>query len=308
MKQGGFTLLELIIAIALGLIVIAAASILLITGHKSLLMQQGNSDLQDNANFGLNYIARDIRLSNLNTETAVITDTLPKGGVILSLNNVPIVPDSAWKEEYQTRSSTGLTNVNNVSGGTVGSELKSDVLTIQYLPVQTGGMDCEGTEIDDINQMVIQRYFLRADSNSLGTEPSNLALVCDAGRYKPGEALEGMGTDSQIIMKRVEYFRVLLGVVGVKNDEANKDKFKYLDATSYMAFPAANRPRIVSISLGLLARSPLTVGQDKAVDDSKAFTILDKTVRPKNQNNSPKFIRQVISQNITLRNALGERE
>ena len=63
-KQVGFTLIELMISIALGLIVVAAAILLFLTGQKSVAMQKGMAELQDNANFGLNYITRDIRLAN----------------------------------------------------------------------------------------------------------------------------------------------------------------------------------------------------------------------------------------------------
>jgi type IV pilus assembly protein PilW len=57
-SQEGFTLVELMIALALGLIVVAAATLLFLTGLRSSSMQQGVSDLQDNANFGLNYITQ----------------------------------------------------------------------------------------------------------------------------------------------------------------------------------------------------------------------------------------------------------
>lgn len=55
-KQQGFTLVELIISLALGLMVVAAAILLFLTGQKSVAMQKGVAELQDNANFGLNYI------------------------------------------------------------------------------------------------------------------------------------------------------------------------------------------------------------------------------------------------------------
>ena len=57
-KQIGFTLIELMISLALGLIVVAASILLFLTGQKGVAMQKGVSELQDNANFGLNYITR----------------------------------------------------------------------------------------------------------------------------------------------------------------------------------------------------------------------------------------------------------
>jgi type IV pilus assembly protein PilW len=77
------------IALALGLIVVAAAAMLFLTGVKSSQVQQGMADLQDNANFGLNYITQDVRLANLNTVEAAMNDALLHGGVVLSQSNLP---------------------------------------------------------------------------------------------------------------------------------------------------------------------------------------------------------------------------
>ncbi|MFZ0331211.1 MAG: prepilin-type N-terminal cleavage/methylation domain-containing protein, partial [Acinetobacter bohemicus] len=94
--HAGFTLVELMIALALGLIIVAAAIMLFLTGQKSYVLQSGMSDLQDNANFGLNYIAKDIRLTNLNVVKADIDDETQYGGVVLtsSVNatQIPAVP------------------------------------------------------------------------------------------------------------------------------------------------------------------------------------------------------------------------
>lgn len=83
-KQSGFTLIELMISLTLGLIVVAATILLFLTGQKSVAMQKGVTELQDNANFGLNYITQDIRLTNLNTRSAAINDQTAYGGVVLT--------------------------------------------------------------------------------------------------------------------------------------------------------------------------------------------------------------------------------
>ena len=48
--QAGFTLIELMVSIVLGLLVTAAAVQLFITGQVSLSMQRALADIQDNAN------------------------------------------------------------------------------------------------------------------------------------------------------------------------------------------------------------------------------------------------------------------
>ncbi len=295
MKNKGFTLLELMISITLGLLVVAAASILFITGYKSYLMQQGNADLQDNANFGLNYITHDLRYANLNNEQAVINDSSSIAGIVFGKNNVPVT--AGWDETYKTQTASELTAVTDNSG----NSLKSDMLVIQYKPV-VAGIDCEGSEVEVDGSVVIQRYYLRTDSNADANEPSKLALVCDAGRYTENGALTGLGSSSQMIMKRVEYFRVLLEVSNSSNQT------RYIDIQTYNALPADQKPRVIAITLGVLARSPLSVGANKTITNVDSYKVLDKTVKAKTTTNSANYIRQVITQNVALRNALGDRE
>lgn len=357
-KYSGFTLVELMISLALGLIIVAAAILLFLTGQKSLAMQQGVAELQDNANFGLNYITQDIRLANLNTKDAAINAQTLYGGIVLTSANSSFVTKTTKTEaagvtvetKYpnlpvsiagladnlltQNNGTTtaattgnGWQGVSNVKDSATGTALKSDQLVIQYLPqyriekrgtgasaydVYVAGSDCEGKKLEfrvlpnaaDANglQMVVQRYFLRQDSNKASNESSPLALACDAGYYaKTGSptSITNYGDAGEIIMKRVDYFRVLLGI-------QNGTNYRYVSIADYMAMTAP-RPRIVSVQLGALVRSTQSVGADSAVKADQEFKVLDQTVKA-NALTDPKYIRQVVSQTVALRNALGERQ
>lgn len=321
-KQIGFTLIELMISLALGLIVVAAAILLFLTGQKSVAMQKGVAELQDNANFGLNYITKDIRLTNLNVKSATINDQSPYGGVVLSSSNTETntnvyLPEPAEALDVNLISKGDLSS--NVVDGS-GAAINSDQLVIQYLPQYSlktingveyyvGGFDCTGRALNfkksDGLQMVVQRYFLRIDDNKATSESSPLALACDAGHYSlsntPPEIenykKEGKG---EIIMKRVDHFRVLLGV------QYANDTRRYLSIPSYMALTAP-RPRILSIQLAALVRSTQSMGADATIKADQVFQVLDQKVQLKSSI-EPKYIRQVVSQTIALRNALGERQ
>jgi type IV pilus assembly protein PilW len=205
-------------------------------------------------------------------------------------------------------------------------DLKSDQLVIQYLPqysiddkgTTTGstpeaddeyvaGFDCEGNEIRYLKsnglRMYVQRYFLRADNNKASNEGSPLALACDAGYYPlntPTAPVQNYGGAGEIIMKRVDHLRVLLGV------QYANGTYRYLSVADYMAL-AVPRPRMLSVQLGALVRSTQSVGAEAAVQADQQFQVLDQTVQVKTSTD-PKYIRQVVSQTIALRNALGERE
>ena len=338
-NQKGFTLIELMISLALGLIISAAAILLFLTGQKSLSMQQGTSDLQDNANFGLNYIAKDLRLMNLNSMQAIVNDQTVLGGVVLtsSVNAInigaagtpvnvsnlspTIVGDTAAvKLLSQSAGSTSWSGVSNVQVS--GTDQKSDQLTIQYMPQYTiedrgtgaskvstyvGGYDCEGNEltfpVSSGRHMVVQRYFLRVDANKSANEPNSaLALACDAGSYPEANptAITGFGGAGEIVMKRVDYLRVLLGVQSVSGR-------RYMSINEYMT-SSTPHPRIVSVQFGVLARSLQSVSDAKSIKEGQSFLVLDQLVTVKKTNTTaPKYVRQVISQTIALRNAIGER-
>ena len=197
-SQQGFTLIELMVSLVLGMIIVAAATLLFISGQKSFALQQGAADIQDNANFALNYMTKDIRMANLNGSTASMTSSLANGGIVFSTANLAGIADTAISQ-------SALSDTSNVAVG-------SDQLTIQYLPQQTGGFDCEGTQITSTSVYVVQRYFVRQDTNvnTNETAATALALVCAAGRSNNMTAFNDK--TGQIIMKRVDYFHILLSV------------------------------------------------------------------------------------------------
>lgn len=322
-KQLGFTLIELMISLAPGLIVVAAAILLFLTGQKSVAMQKGVAELQDNANFGLNYITKDIRLTNLNVKSATINDQTPYGGVVLRSSATDpqsnVYLTSAALDDSLISKEDLSSNVTDSGGSAVGS----DQLVIQYLPQYTlddkgttstaddelvGGFDCEGNELRFNKattglQIVVQRYFLRADNNKASNENSPLALACDAGYYslETPTTISNFGGAGEIIMKRVDHFRVLLGV------EYADGTHRYMPISAYMALTSVPRPRILSVQLGALVRSTQSMGGDAVIKADQTFQVLDQAVKVKTSSD-PKYIRQVVSQTIALRNALGERE
>ena len=348
-KQAGFTLIELMLSLTLGLIITAAAVLLFLAGQKSLSMQQGVADIQDNANFGLNYLTQDIRLANLNNFKAVINDQTAYGGIVLTSST------NAQKDAQ----GTALSNIfHQVEGSNVaakflsasgiapsnvqikGTDILSDQLVIQYVPqyvlnpagtIWNGGYDCEGNALNFPvtqpakggefgQQVIVQRYFLRVDNNKNGNEPNQaLALACDAGRYPvepakavnatdplPAMAVTGYGDAGEIIMKRVDHFRVLLNIQDDSVTAPGASR-RYITFKDYMALPSP-RPRIVAVQIGILARSAQAVNKENSINDDQIFRVLDQEVTvKKTKAGSPKYIRQVVAQTIALRNVIGER-
>ncbi len=85
MQQRGFTLIELMVALVLGLIITAAAIQLFTGGFLNARMQEANAELQNSGVFGLDYVARDIRLANYtDINNPALTEQTPWGGIVLT--------------------------------------------------------------------------------------------------------------------------------------------------------------------------------------------------------------------------------
>lgn len=313
----GMTLIELMVALAIGLIVVAAAMQLFLTGSINYNLQKNLAELQDNGNFGLNYIIKDIKLANLDADLAIINDRNKYSGIVFtSLESYTTLTEEEKQVQSAnlpfnlTSNSINISNLTVSKQGATNVNEASDQLVIQYKAFDSNGFDCEGKKISqeeiDEGAFIVQRYYLRADGSS-----KNLALVCDAGRYKTlvetvnlPSTIEGLGTQSQIIMRRVDYFHVLLGV-----KQNNSDEFSYMTIDQYMGVGnklvkgGISRPRIMSLQLGALVRGYDSVPNKEILPST--FKVLDKTVTLAAEISSEKYVREVVSQTVALRNGYG---
>jgi type IV pilus assembly protein PilW len=185
----GFTLMELMIALALGLLIVAAGLAVFLSSQRSLGLQSGMSELQQNANFGLSLITHDLRHTNLNTVSAQKINNLVKGsGIIFKKENLP------FSLHTLTGLETELTTLqakddDNTSG-------KSDRLTIQYTPETTTVLNCEGTSVGTAaapasDLVIVQRYYLAESPQQITGEPTatinnpNAKAIINSMRVKP---------------------------------------------------------------------------------------------------------------------------
>lgn len=315
-SQAGFTLIELMIALTLGLLLTAAASQLLFSGIVSARLQQGGSELQDNGLFGLEYMAKDIRLANFgNTINRLVTDATPFGGVVLTADtcpatasNLPLVRRTnlatdcltATDKLNLTLGSVGPTNISAASGTT-----GSDQLTIQFL-APTAMNDCEGAAVV-AGTRVVERYFVREEA-PVGQSPMNLVLACNAARVtSPAtpvvsglQVITGLGGNGQVIMTRVDYLQFRLGTQTAAGNMA------YYTIPQYLALTVNPKPRILSIKVAALVRSTDSTGNN-AVDPNKAYEMLGQSVTPlaTSTASTNRYVRQVYETTIALRNAMG---
>lgn len=288
-KMSGYTLIELMVALVLGLIVVLVAVQMLLAGQRSVAFQNAVLNVQDNANIGLNYIVTDLKHTNLNLINRDMRST-GVSGLIVSDSNYP-----ANITTNRRLSSTADSNSPSLT------EDDSDVLVIQYRPNLAKGYDCEGEAITSPNEVIVQRYFLRRDTNGAQFD---LALACDAGRYENTETattITGFNNSGQIIMQRVDQFKVL---VGVQNTSTRS--LSYMTLAQFAAVPAGENLRAVSLQIGILARSLDNAGAD--TNEKLDYTLLNlPQVIDKPDEMKARYVRVPVEQTIALKNGLGER-
>ncbi|MDO5543706.1 MAG: PilW family protein [Acinetobacter sp.] len=334
--QKGFTLLELIIGLAIGLLVVSAATAIFLSAQRSLGFQLGMGDVQQNSNFGLGMLTHDLRHANLNTPSnQKINNKVVGSGVIFA------------KENYPSSLHASLTNIaysaqNFGDDATTG---KSDQIVIQFVPQyqieeasevdpedntkkinerllsNTDMYDCEGNRIEfttakanegtqAIRPTMVQRYFIaklpNAQQGSDGLD--RYGLYCDSGYYNASDStITNLGNNAQLLMQNIDAFKVLLGV---KNPQNNQ--LRYVTIDQYKTLMSSitdekNYLQVISLQVSVVARSATNMGADASLNN-KTITLPGLTtaiVFDGDENLNKKYLRQLVTQVVGLRNTLG---
>ncbi|MCJ0829129.1 PilW family protein [Acinetobacter sp. NIPH1876] len=307
--QSGFTLIELMISLTLGLLIVAAAIQLFITGITSYKLQKAMAHIQDNASLGLNFIVDDIRKANLSSPVPAINDQTAYAGILLTSNNVGGAVDLNCADCFANNQVTSFGNA-NVTG------LTNDQLLIRYQAPQ-GGLDCSGADVAN-GTFVVQRYYV----GSTSTDPRQ-SLRCQAAQYTQATLDTKTTTDrlklawgtSQVILPNVDFFQIRLGYMDGDLNSTNST-LAYTDVKNYMALTPAKknidgvtltvRPHVHAIQIGVLVRSDNKTGNQAVINqrNKEPFQVLGTKVSltPASQDN---YLRQAVDQTISLRNAMG---
>lgn len=286
-SESGFTLIELMISLVLGLLISAAVIQVYIINTRTITVQQSASEVQDSTIFAMQTLEEHVRLANLGNPVTNINSLTKNGGVVLTGNNIG---DAAYANTGYFTISAGQTGTAGTNGWTGASNMDkaSDQLTIQYKNSTGQSLyDCEGTEIASGSaNWVVERYFVRETANK------ELGLACDAGRVTNAGAVSGFGDNGEILIPGADQFKVLLGSM------TDISKITYMPANTYMTL--TDKPDITTIKLGVVIRSstPLLSSTDKS-----SFLLLDETHTLKTDATRKKYYRRAYESTVLLRNA-----
>ncbi|KRU21555.1 PilW family protein [Psychrobacter piscatorii] len=326
-RQSGFTLVELMISLVLGLLISAAVMQIYLANVRSATLQEAGSSIIDSNVFGIPVIEEHIRLANLGL-AGTVNDTSEGSGIVLTqTGNLKGIKLSGNADVPLAL----LTNTGDVTAVGTGNQWSaktatntpSGQLTIQFRAPQNM-YDCEGNlalgprevNINKIKkiidgQIVIERYYLHAQDAS---KPNQLSLYCDAGKYitedmdkysEQGQTsspstvfsdknvIKDFGDKGIAIVEQMDYFDVLLGT----RDGGN---IRYYTVKQYK--DSLSKPEIISVKIGGVIRSNNVVQTSELNNE---FSVLGKNIKLKADATDveKKYLRFAFQNEIALRNA-----
>lgn len=278
-SQQGQTLIELMVSMALGLVISAAAIQLFLANQITVNFQRGMNDVQANGRFAVDMLTHSSRLAGLNS-SATYTDLSGKAvtGVVFATTDVPGLANTSTNISRNDVVAAGISN--------------SDQLVVQYLGLASM-VDCEGNNVV-ANRYVIERYFVRTDAVT-----NTPALACDAGAWYIDGAgapqLSGYGDDGQVLVAGVDSFQVMYGVDN--GADGNAIVNQYVNANTYTT--TLSTRKILAIRLGLYLHSMERAGDAVAV--AGVVPVLDSQIAAGGVPNDSRMRRLFIN-TIALRN------
>ena len=307
-RQMGFTLIELMISLVLGLIVSAAVIQVYLINVKTSSIQASASELQDASVFGLQQLEKKIRVANLGNPVTQLTEKTMNGGIVLTGENLGITTTPYTGAAYLTRRAgdtasgeNGWTGISNTK------DIGSDQLTIQYRNITGRNMDdCEGNIVAP-NDIAIERYFLRASTDNVYKgDIKNLVLACDAGRVNksggiddtmPANDSKKFGQAGQEFIVNVDQFKVLLGTQSTSASTAGQ--LMFMPSSAYLKI-STDKPAIMAVKIGLIVHgSTPVIGSN----DQDTFTVLNQEFKLKPDVSRKKQVRNTYESTTLLRNA-----
>lgn len=299
-SQQGLTLLELMVALVLGLLIVAAGLAVFLNAQRAMGFQTSMGDIQQNANFGLSMLTQDLRHANLNTPSAQrVNNKLVGSGIVFVNANLPA--------GVRTNTANRLT-AQGISEDATQAEA-SDQITMQFMPDVRGDdqFDCEGNAMV-AGRTYVYRYYLDRlpDNQQIEGSLDRFGLYCDSGFYvDSSNSVVGLGANGQLIIQNVDAFKVRLLV---KNPDGN---LRYTTIDEYLALMPVSvvdekqYVNVVGIELGLLVTSAQSIGADASLNTRTEYMIAGQEVELQDNTNNGKYLRQAITQVVGLRNTLG---
>jgi type IV pilus assembly protein PilW len=296
-RQSGFSIIELLVAVTLGLFLMAALVEVLLSGNRSFTSANHLSRLQENGRIATGMIATDLKRAGYMGGNSEINQIPGSEGPVVPAITCPTA-DTTWGRMVTER----ISGLDDTNAGYAcipnASYLRGDVLTVRLASpwVVTGALSAnqmylrtsmfegkifKGSDTADINNTVLDT------PQSVHDLLSYAYFVGDSGRTCSGAAVPSLfrvrlGPTGQPLtdelLPGVEHFQVQYGVNG-----------QYLDANNVADFD-----QVVTARIWLLIRSECA---ETDFTDGRTYNLGDQVYTP-----ADSFRRQLYSSVVMLRN------
>ena len=253
MHQKGLSLVEIMIALTLGLLLMTGVVQIFLANKQTFTMADNVSRLEENGRYALNVIAQHLRMGGYADPTKSST---PQPFYAQCGSNAANCISRSWG---CTEEDACTTNGNNN---------ESDRLSVWYEPLNTlaGGEDCTGAQV---NGRVINVFWVEEDA----TNNNVSTLFCRGYSHNNGSWI----SDPLAIAPGVDNLQVLYGeIIGANATSPTR----YVDASQ-----VSNWGRVKTVRVGLLVQAAAQSGrtqtaqQNYAVLDVGGLTFNDRQLR-----------------------------
>lgn len=255
-RQTGLTMVELMVAMTIGLIVTFAVTSLYVSNQRTGKAQSGHAQMQDNARFAMAQIGRIVKQAGYYD---ALGGTFNASGVYN-----PAPTDASGNFSSPSISASNVITAANdgaVSGFTASNGLAilngvtSDEFTIGFLTgpqASTGNAmpDCLGNSVTVANTLVKNRFYIGINTIGGVTRPT---LMCDVTWN--GAAPTGSNLSTGPVADNIERLQILLGVDSDGDGVPNS----YVPPGS-----GVTMSKVVAMRIALLARTDPVYSQNRA--------------------------------------------
>jgi len=277
-KNSGFTLIELMVSMGLGIFFLGIAMSFLLSSRVAYSTQDVNSRLQENARFAMDELAASIRMASyvdLMTRDAEIPTGQFYSGACGSFD--PCTADG---------------------GGN-----NPDRIAVLMNPPPDDGtdQDCIGMPLSA--NAATAAISMAAYVYSIGDDAGVSSLMCQTFLVDEDGVATAVNATPQVLVSGIDDLQVLYGVTDVENVQAydtqiqryiNADAVEALDVPEGAITPWVD---IAAVRIALLANSGLNDTSD--TQSSRSFKLLDAP----NKSYTDKSRRQIFTTTVTINNA-----
>ncbi len=267
-KQKGLSLIELLIAMVIGLFLLAGITTSYLSSKKTSIQRDEYSLLQDNGRLALEIMSKTIEHTGYKS--------FPVG----SIGPSSFITGDVESETCNADGESVVAPVSNFRTTIDGPDATSDSIGVIYLGDDSVFSDCAGEVLPDGCRI------------SATNDNSDAARIYSSFYIDDNRDLQCVGSRSatkEIIANGIENMQFLYGV----NIDADPDVDRYINATQVDTFA----DNIVSVQIAILVRSSRAV---KEQPESIQYSLLDSVYTSPND----RFMRAVFTTTVSLRNTL----